>query len=52
MKKISLFLLIVLIMPVIGMAQPGMPTNPTPIDGGLLLLVAAGAGIGIAKRKK
>ncbi|KFD40348.1 PID-CTERM protein-sorting domain-containing protein [Schleiferia thermophila] len=29
------------------MAQPGMPNNPTPIDGGLGLLIAAGIAYGV-----
>lgn len=30
-------------------AQPGNPSSPTPIDGGLSLLIAAGAGLGAKK---
>ena len=47
MKKIILTLAALL--PILMMAQPGMPNNPTPIDGGLGILLAAGAAYGIKK---
>ncbi|NVK28623.1 MAG: hypothetical protein HWE14_11300 [Flavobacteriia bacterium] len=31
------------------MAQPGNPTTPAPIDGGLSVLLAAGASLGAKK---
>ncbi|MFN4298794.1 MAG: PID-CTERM protein-sorting domain-containing protein [Thermaurantimonas sp.] len=34
------------------MAQPGMPNNPTPIDGISILLIASGAALGISKYRK
>ena len=33
----------------IAMAQPGNPINPVPLDGGLGLLMAAGAAYGAKK---
>ena len=30
-------------------AQPGNPTNPVPLDGGISLLIAAGAAYGAKK---
>ncbi|GCD77884.1 hypothetical protein JCM31826_13660 [Thermaurantimonas aggregans] len=47
MKKLA-FALIAL-MPVFLMAQPGMPNNPTPIDGLIGLLAAAGVTFGISE---
>jgi len=32
-------------------AQPNNPSNPVPLDGGLSLLVAAGAAYGLKKYK-
>ena len=45
MKKFILLLLVLIGFS--AMAQPGMPNNPTPVDGvsGLLLLVGAALGI-------
>ncbi|WP_170266408.1 PID-CTERM protein-sorting domain-containing protein [Phaeocystidibacter luteus] len=31
------------------MAQPGNPSTPAPIDGGISLLIAAGASLGAKK---
>ncbi|MHB1277095.1 MAG: PID-CTERM protein-sorting domain-containing protein [Bacteroidia bacterium] len=33
----------------IASAQPGNPTPPVPLDGGISLLVAAGAAYGVKK---
>lgn len=33
-------------------AQPGMPTNPTPIDGISAVLIASGAALGISNYRK
>ncbi len=53
MKKIGIILFfILLVSPGLILAQPGMPNNPTPVDGGLLLLAAAGAGLGLSKKRK
>jgi hypothetical protein len=38
-----------LAMATIAMAQPGNPQNPVPLDGGLSLLLAAGAAYGAKK---
>ena len=48
MKNFILYLIILI--PVWAMAQPGMPNNPTPIDGGLGLLLAAGAAYGVRQK--
>ena len=50
MKNILIYA--ILLLPVVLMAQPGMPTNPTPVDGGLGLLLAAGAAYGIKQKIK
>ncbi|GCD77972.1 hypothetical protein JCM31826_14540 [Thermaurantimonas aggregans] len=50
MKKI--LLLAVLLIGIGVMAQPGMPNNPTPIDGISALLIASGAALGISKFRK
>lgn len=45
---------ITLLMVFVGLscfAQPDLPTDPAPIDGGVLLLAAAGAGYGYKKMK-
>ncbi|NVK03655.1 MAG: hypothetical protein HWD92_02485 [Flavobacteriia bacterium] len=34
------------------LAQPGSPDTPTPIDGGVLALAAAGVGYGFKKIKE
>lgn len=33
----------------VALAQPGNPSTPAPIDGGLSLLIAAGVGLGAKK---
>ena len=33
----------------VAYAQPGNPTNPIPLDGGISLLIAAGAAFGAKK---
>lgn len=40
-------LLVFLYQPLFG--QPFNPNNPVPLDGGISLLIAAGAGLGIKK---
>jgi hypothetical protein len=50
MQKIIMTLL--LLMPLLVAAQPGMPDNPTPIDGGLSILLAAGIAYGAAHKYK
>jgi hypothetical protein len=54
MKKflhISLAIIALVVMSQVAMAQPPPPANPAavPIDGGLSLLLAAGAGLGAKK---
>jgi hypothetical protein len=54
---ISLSVLILLLFfPVIADAQPGIPCDPLdpacPIDGGLLVLISAGIGLGAKRFKK
>jgi hypothetical protein len=41
--------LILLLAVIVVYAQPGNPTNPVPIDGGISLLIAAGAAFGAKK---
>lgn len=50
MKKLISTLAIVL--PWLMMAQPGMPNNPTPIDGMIGLLAVAGATYGIREYRR
>lgn len=49
--RISLAIAALVVMSQVAMAQPPPPANPAavPIDGGLSLLLAAGAGLGIKK---
>lgn len=49
MRARNIFLVAFLLMGVAVMAQPGNPSNPAPIDGGLSLLIAAGVGLGAKK---
>ena len=49
MKKFVLILLV--LSGFCAMAQPGMPNNPTPIDGISGLLLLAGAAMGICRYK-
>jgi uncharacterized membrane protein len=54
---ISLSVLILLsLFPVLANAQPGVPCDPLdpacPIDGGLLVLISAGIGLGAKRFKK
>lgn len=48
MKKLALLVAFVGLTYVAN-AQPGNPTNPVPLDGGISLLVAAGAAYGVKK---
>ena len=41
--------LAVLTLVITAFAQPGNPTNPVPLDGGISLLIAAGAAYGAKK---
>lgn len=34
---------------IVAFAQPGNPNNPVPLDGGISLLIAAGAAFGAKK---
>lgn len=49
--RISLAIAALVVMSQVAMAQPPPPANPAavPIDGGLSLLLAAGAGFGAKK---
>ncbi len=49
--RISLAIAALVIMSQVAMAQPPPPANPAavPIDGGLSILLAAGAGLGAKK---
>lgn len=51
MKKIALFSILACLATVAA-AQPNMPLNPVPLDGGLSLLIAAGAAYGASRWKK
>ena len=50
-KKMKKFLptLILSLLVIAAFAQPGNPTNPVPLDGGISLLIAAGAAFGAKK---
>jgi hypothetical protein len=48
MKKI-LSTLILTTLVLVAFAQPGNPNNPVPLDGGISLLIAAGAAFGAKK---
>ena len=48
MKRILLTVAFMALVCVVG-AQPNNPTNPVPLDGGLGLLIAAGAAYGAKK---
>jgi hypothetical protein len=48
MKKIVSTLILTMLVLVV-FAQPGNPNNPVPIDGGISLLIAAGAAFGAKK---
>lgn len=50
MKKLA-FLLITLV-PAVLLAQPGMPNNPTPVDGFIGLLAAAGVTYGVSEYRR
>lgn len=41
--------LVLTTMVLVVFAQPGNPTNPVPLDGGISLLIAAGAAFGAKK---
>jgi hypothetical protein len=49
MKKIVLFSLVLIMGSLAVEAQPGNPVNPVPVDGGISLLIAAGAAFGAKK---
>ena len=44
--KVSFAVLFVVALSSIAFAQPGNPGDPVPIDGGISLLIAAGAALG------
>lgn len=48
MKKIFTTLCLLTLV-VVAYAQPGPPSNPVPLDGGISLLIAAGAAFGAKK---
>jgi hypothetical protein len=48
MKKILSTLMLTMLVLVV-FAQPGNPNNPVPLDGGISLLIAAGAAFGAKK---
>lgn len=48
MKKVILFGMF-LGLGLVANAQPNNPNNPVPLDGGISLLVAAGAAYGVKK---
>jgi hypothetical protein len=48
MKKLVTTLCLLTIV-VVAFAQPGNPNNPVPLDGGISLLIAAGAAFGAKK---
>ncbi len=48
MKKILTTLILTTIV-LVAFAQPGNPNNPVPLDGGISLLIAAGAAFGAKK---
>lgn len=50
MKKLALLVAFVGL-GYVANAQPGNPTPPVPLDGGISLLVAAGAAYGVKKYK-
>lgn len=41
--------LVLLTVVIVAYAQPGNPANPVPLDGGISLLIAAGAAFGAKK---
>jgi len=41
--------LILSMLVLVAFAQPGNPNNPVPLDGGISLLIAAGAAFGAKK---
>lgn len=45
----TIYIFIFFLVSIAAAAQPGNPSSPTPIDGGLSLLIAAGAGLGAKK---
>jgi len=48
MKKLFTVAILLFVVTVV-FAQPGNPSNPVPIDGGISLLIAAGAAFGAKK---
>lgn len=48
MKKIFTTLCLLTLV-IVAFAQPGNPSNPVPLDGGISLLIAAGAAFGAKK---
>lgn len=46
----ALFVLALMFQGLECMAQPGSPSAPAPIDGGVIMLAAAGAAYGAKKR--
>ncbi|NVK03381.1 MAG: hypothetical protein HWD92_01100 [Flavobacteriia bacterium] len=49
MKIKNIFLVAFMLVGMVALAQPGNPSTPAPIDGGLSLLIAAGVGLGAKK---
>ncbi|MCR9153845.1 MAG: hypothetical protein NXI09_07030 [Bacteroidetes bacterium] len=52
MRLIILPLALLILMPLVGYTQPMDPPGPTPIDGGISLLLASGAALGVAKYRQ
>lgn len=52
MRKSLYYLFGLMLMSCIVLGQPGNPSNPTPIDGGLVLLALAGLALGREKLKQ
>lgn len=49
MNNKALFTALFTLVAIAVWAQPGNPSAPAPIDGGISLLIAAGAGLGAKK---
>ena len=52
MKILHILFILLVVVPLTLEAQPLDPHSPTPIDGGLSLLLASGAALGVAKYRQ